>query len=84
MQSVGFEAGQGRERRRTQDRIDKPAYPGYGSSGAGSMPIALTEALDAGRIKRGDRLMLAAFGAGMVWVTALIEWGAGEPTEWRS
>ncbi|MFE3553359.1 3-oxoacyl-ACP synthase III family protein [Streptomyces sp. NPDC059193] len=56
----------------------------YGNTGAASMPIALAEALDAGRIKRGDRVMFAAFGAGMVWLTALIEWGAGEPTEWAS
>ena len=56
----------------------------YGNTGAGSMPIALAEALDSGRIQKGDRLMFAAFGAGMVWVTALIEWGAGEQTEWRS
>ncbi|MDG4762669.1 beta-ketoacyl-ACP synthase 3 [Solwaraspora sp. WMMD406] len=56
----------------------------YGNTGAASMPIALAEALDAGRIQRGDRVMFAAFGAGMVWVTALIEWGAGEPTGWRS
>ncbi|PCG82035.1 3-oxoacyl-ACP synthase [Streptomyces sp. WZ.A104] len=56
----------------------------YGNTGAGSMPIALAEALDAGRIQKGDRVMFAAFGAGMVWLTALIEWGAGEPMEWAS
>ncbi|WP_368732979.1 3-oxoacyl-ACP synthase III family protein [Streptomyces alkaliphilus] len=56
----------------------------YGNTGAASMPIALAEALDAGRIRKGDRVLFAAFGAGMVWVTALIEWGAGEPMEWRS
>ncbi|MFE2044245.1 3-oxoacyl-ACP synthase III family protein [Streptomyces sp. NPDC059477] len=51
----------------------------YGNTGAASMPIALAEALDAGHIKPGDRIMLAAFGAGMVWLTALIEWNAGQP-----
>lgn len=47
----------------------------YGNTGAASMPIALTEALDGGRIQRGDRILLAGFGAGMVWATALLEWG---------
>ncbi|QDY75228.1 3-oxoacyl-ACP synthase III family protein [Streptomyces qinzhouensis] len=56
----------------------------YGNTGAASMPIALAEALDAGRIQRGDRVLFAAFGAGMVWLTALVEWGAGEPVGWTS
>ncbi|MFF3554935.1 3-oxoacyl-ACP synthase III family protein [Streptomyces tsukubensis] len=56
----------------------------YGNTGAASMPIALAEALDAGRIQRGDRVLFAAFGAGMVWLTALVEWGAGEPMGWDS
>jgi 3-oxoacyl-[acyl-carrier-protein] synthase-3 len=54
----------------------------YGNTGAASMPIALSEALDAGRIQRGDRVLFAAFGAGMVWATALLEWGCGEPAAW--
>ncbi|MFF9897637.1 3-oxoacyl-ACP synthase III family protein [Streptomyces longispororuber] len=56
----------------------------YGNTGAASMPIVLAEALDAGRIQRGDRILFAAFGAGMVWLTALIEWGAGEPVGWAA
>jgi 3-oxoacyl-[acyl-carrier-protein] synthase-3 len=51
----------------------------YGNTGAASMPIALTEALDSGRIQRGDRILFAGFGAGMVWATALLEWGSGDP-----
>lgn len=51
----------------------------YGNTGAASMPIALTEALGEGRIHRGERLLIAGFGAGMVWATALLEWGAGDP-----
>lgn len=54
----------------------------YGNTGAASMPIALTEALDSGRIARGDRILFAGFGAGMVWATALVEWGIGDPTPW--
>lgn len=54
----------------------------YGNTGAASMPIALTEALDAGRVQPGDRVLFAGFGAGMVWATALFEWGCGEPVPW--
>jgi 3-oxoacyl-[acyl-carrier-protein] synthase III len=54
----------------------------YGNTGAASMPIALTEALDSGRIERGDRILFAGFGAGMVWATALVEWGIGDPIPW--
>jgi 3-oxoacyl-[acyl-carrier-protein] synthase-3 len=50
----------------------------YGNTGAASMPIALTEALDNDRIGPGERLLFAGFGAGMTWATALFEWGNGE------
>lgn len=56
----------------------------YGNTGAASIPIALSEALAEGRIRQGEKLLMASFGAGMVWVTALIEWGAGEPVGWES
>jgi 3-oxoacyl-[acyl-carrier-protein] synthase-3 len=46
----------------------------YGNTTAGSIPIALDEALDAGRIRHGDLLCLAAFGAGFTWASALIRW----------
>jgi 3-oxoacyl-[acyl-carrier-protein] synthase-3 len=54
----------------------------YGNTGAASMPIALTEALDSGRIQRGERVLFAGFGAGMTWATALFEWGNGAPAAW--
>jgi 3-oxoacyl-[acyl-carrier-protein] synthase-3 len=47
----------------------------YGNCASASIPIAMTEALDAGRIKRGDKVLLAGFGAGMTWGTVLLEWG---------
>lgn len=50
----------------------------YGNTGAASMPIALTEALEEGRIRPGDRVLIAGFGAGMVWATALLEWGSAD------
>jgi 3-oxoacyl-[acyl-carrier-protein] synthase-3 len=46
----------------------------YGNTTAASIPIALSEALDAGRIHDGDIVCLAAFGAGFTWASALIRW----------
>jgi 3-oxoacyl-[acyl-carrier-protein] synthase-3 len=46
----------------------------YGNTTAASIPIALTEAWQAGRIKDGDLVCLAAFGSGFVWASALIRW----------
>lgn len=46
----------------------------YGNTTAGSIPIALYEALAAGRIRDGGLLCLAAFGAGFTWASALIRW----------
>jgi 3-oxoacyl-[acyl-carrier-protein] synthase-3 len=46
----------------------------YGNTSAASIPIALDEAVREGRIKRGDRIVLVAFGAGFTWGSALIEW----------
>ena len=48
----------------------------YGNTASASIPIALTEALDAGRIAEGDLVLLAGFGAGMTWGSVLLEWGA--------
>lgn len=46
----------------------------YGNTSAASIPICLTEAVDAGRIERGDRVLLCGFGAGLAWGTAILEW----------
>ncbi len=46
----------------------------YGNTTAGSIPIALDEALEAGRIQDGDLVCLAAFGAGFTWASVLIRW----------
>ena len=46
----------------------------YGNTSAGSIPLALDEALAAGRINRGDHLLLSGFGAGLSWGTAVIRW----------
>jgi 3-oxoacyl-[acyl-carrier-protein] synthase-3 len=46
----------------------------YGNTSAASVPIALAEAADAGRLHRGDLVLLSGFGAGMSWATALVRW----------
>ncbi|WP_080057078.1 3-oxoacyl-ACP synthase III family protein [Spirosoma aerolatum] len=46
----------------------------YGNTTAASIPIALTEAFEEGRIKSGDLICLAAFGSGFTWASALIKW----------
>ena len=46
----------------------------YGNTTAASIPIALTEAWEQGKIKKGDTIVLAAFGSGFTWASAIIEW----------
>jgi 3-oxoacyl-[acyl-carrier-protein] synthase-3 len=46
----------------------------YGNTSAASVPIALAEAADAGRLQRGDIVLLSGFGAGMSWASALVRW----------
>ncbi len=46
----------------------------YGNTTAASIPIALTEAWESGRIKDGDLICLASFGSGFTWASALIRW----------
>jgi 3-oxoacyl-[acyl-carrier-protein] synthase-3 len=46
----------------------------YGNTSAASIPIALDEAVRAGRINDGSLVMLGAFGAGLTWASTLIRW----------
>jgi len=46
----------------------------YGNTTAASIPIALTEAWEEGKIKSGDLVVLAAFGSGFTWGSAIIKW----------
>jgi 3-oxoacyl-[acyl-carrier-protein] synthase-3 len=46
----------------------------YGNTTAASIPIALCEAWEAGKIKQGDLVCLAAFGSGFTWASALLKW----------
>jgi 3-oxoacyl-[acyl-carrier-protein] synthase-3 len=46
----------------------------YGNTTAGSIPIALTEAWQDGKVKQGNLIVLAAFGSGFTWGSAIIRW----------
>lgn len=46
----------------------------YGNTSAASIPIALDEAVRAGRLRRGDKLLLCAFGGGFTWGSMLLDW----------
>uniref|UniRef100_A0A7C4XLC2 Beta-ketoacyl-[acyl-carrier-protein] synthase III n=1 Tax=candidate division WOR-3 bacterium TaxID=2052148 RepID=A0A7C4XLC2_UNCW3 len=46
----------------------------YGNTSAASIPIAIYEALNEGRIKSGDYILLVAFGAGFTWAGVLLRW----------
>lgn len=46
----------------------------YGNTSASSIPIALDEAVRSGRIKKGDLVLLAAFGSGLTWASTLLRW----------
>ena len=46
----------------------------YGNTSAATIPIALDEAVREGRIRDGDLILMAAFGGGLTWASALIRW----------
>ncbi len=46
----------------------------YGNTTAASIPIALSEAWEAGKIQKGDLVCMAAFGSGFTWASALMRW----------
>lgn len=46
----------------------------YGNTSAASIPIAMQEAVESGRIQRGDLVLLVTFGAGLTWGAAILEW----------
>jgi 3-oxoacyl-[acyl-carrier-protein] synthase III len=48
----------------------------YGNTSSASIPLALFEAVDDGRVREGDLVLCSGFGAGMTWASALIRWGA--------
>ncbi len=46
----------------------------YGNTSAASIPIALDEAVRAGRVKAGEIVLVCAFGGGLTWASSLIRW----------
>lgn len=46
----------------------------YGNTSAASIPIAMDEAIQQGRLQRGDTVLMSGFGAGLTWGTALFRW----------
>ena len=47
----------------------------YGNTSAGTIPVALAEAMEEGRVNAGDYILFATFGAGLTWGAGLIRWG---------
>jgi 3-oxoacyl-[acyl-carrier-protein] synthase-3 len=46
----------------------------YGNTSSASIPIALDEAVRSGKLKRGDIVLMAAFGAGLTWGASVVRW----------
>jgi 3-oxoacyl-[acyl-carrier-protein] synthase-3 len=62
-QRIGIDA------ERTLVNIDR-----YGNTSSASIPLALFEAVEAGRVREGDVVLCSGFGAGMTWASAILEW----------
>lgn len=64
-QRIGFDL------ERTAIVLDKT-----GNTSAASIPLALCDAADAGRLTKGDYVLMSGFGAGMTWASTIVQWGA--------
>jgi 3-oxoacyl-[acyl-carrier-protein] synthase III len=51
----------------------------YGNTSAASIPIALAEAAETGRLRPHDKILTIGFGGGLTWAAAAIEWGVPKP-----
>lgn len=47
----------------------------YGNTSAGSIPLCLNQAVEEGKVKKGDLIAVAGFGAGLSWGSSVIRWG---------
>jgi len=47
----------------------------YGNTSSASIPLALADALDTGRLQQGQHVLLTGFGGGMTWASAVLKWG---------
>ena len=50
----------------------------YGNMSSASIPVALQEAIEKKKIKKGDNVLLVAFGAGLTWASMIIKWNRRE------
>lgn len=63
------------------ERLDLPAdrvvdcIGEYGNTSAATLPLALSHVENEGKLKPGDRVLMAAFGAGFTWGATVVEWG---------
>lgn len=56
----------------------------YGNTSAASIPIALCEAVEQGRVNEGDNLVFVGFGGGLTWGSMVVRWGRPETSERRT
>ena len=47
----------------------------FGNTSSASVPLALVDSLDTGRLKKGDNVLMTGFGGGMTWASAVLRWG---------
>jgi 3-oxoacyl-[acyl-carrier-protein] synthase-3 len=47
----------------------------YGNTSSASIPLALADALETGRLREGQHVLLTGFGGGMTWASAVLRWG---------
>jgi 3-oxoacyl-[acyl-carrier-protein] synthase III len=71
LEAVGHRLGVPGER--THITVDR-----HGNTSAASVPLALADARDAGRLQPGDTVLLTAFGAGLTWGSCLLRWQVSE------
>lgn len=53
----------------------------YGNTSAASIPIAMVEAIEQGRVNEGDHIALVGFGGGLAWAAMVLKWGIPEPED---
>ncbi len=55
----------------------------YGNTSAASVPIALCEAIEQGRVRTHDKIVMVGFGGGLSWGAAVVQWGLVKPYKRR-
>ncbi|HXV44014.1 MAG TPA: 3-oxoacyl-[acyl-carrier-protein] synthase III C-terminal domain-containing protein, partial [Anaerolineae bacterium] len=55
----------------------------YGNTSAASIPLALCEAIEAGRVRTKDKLVMVGFGGGLSWGATVVQWGVPMPHKQR-